>query len=423
MNFSEYLDAEWVPALGCTEPASIGLAAATASAQASGSIRVVKVRCNPRIYKNCYAVGIPYSRGKIGGHWAAALGALAADPSVGLEVFRQNTPERIATAQVLMDEGSVTMDVDTTHQELWIDCHVEREKGSGRAVIAGDHTSVIRIQRNGKVLLGDDETTVNHSNHHIRRRIAGMKIEELFAFLRTMTDEDRERLEEGIALNMAIARHGEKLFPEDFAVRDVHDTIGRAARLASGGVYARMSGEDLSVMSLAGSGNKGITTTVPLVLWAEKMGASRRRMQESLALGALMTSATTHHLGTLSAMCGCANAAGIGLAAGRVYMEGGTEDAVSRAINNMVGNIAGIICDGAKIGCGMKALTAVDAATRSTELAMAGIGIPVTDGIVGSSPHESLANLGRIARGGMAVTDDEILDIMHSKNLSHTPDP
>jgi len=274
---------------------------------------------------------------------------------------------------------------------------------------------VIRIERNGEVILDRGGPEAGHQAPTVRQRTAELPVEEMLRIAGSITTADRERLEGGIALNLAIARHGETLFPERFALRGAGDTLGRAARMVCGGVYARMSGEDFTVMSLAGSGNKGITATVPLVLWAEHLGAQRERMHEALALAALMTSATTWRLGTLSAMCGCANAAGIGLAAGRVYLEEGDEHSLARAVNNMVGNVAGMICDGAKIGCGMKALTAVDAAARSAELALAGMGIPGSDGIVGATSRESLVNLGRIAQEGMAVTDDEILAIMRAK--------
>lgn len=415
MQFSEFLDAEWVPALGCTEPASMALAAATAAAQIGGTIRSVRVACDPRIYKNCYAVGIPFSGHKVGSLWAAALGSLAADPSVGLEVFRQNSPERLAAAEELIAAGAVTVDVDSSRQQLWIDCRVERAGGSGRAVIAGTHTAVVHIERNGREVHQRAPEDAASGTSGMRRRVAALPVAELIGMARSLTDDDRRRLEEGITLNLAIARHGETLFPEHFGRTGGDDILSRAARLVCGGVYARMSGEDFLVMSLAGSGNKGITTTVPLVLWAEHLDADRRRMLEALALAALMTSATTYRLGTLSAMCGCANAAGIGIAAGRVYLEGGDEERIALAVNNMVGNVAGMICDGAKIGCGMKAMTAVDAAARSAALALAGMGIPASDGIVGGTCDESLANLGRIAQEGMAGTDDEILTIMRAK--------
>jgi L-cysteine desulfidase len=139
------------------------------------------------------------------------------------------------------------------------------------------------------------------------------------------------------------------------------------------------------------------------------------RVLEALALSCLVTSATTHHLGTLSAVCGCSNAAGIGLAAGLVHLEGGGERALTLAINNMVGNVTGMICDGAKIGCALKTMTAVDAAFRAASLAMGGMGIPATDGIVGASDAASLENLGRIATAGMESADREILAIMQEK--------
>ncbi len=193
------------------------------------------------------------------------------------------------------------------------------------------------------------------------------------------------------------------------------DSVTRLSRLVCCGVYARMSGEDYTVMSLAGSGNKGITTSVPLSMWGEDNGHSQSRIDEALALALLVTSATTHNLGTLSAVCGCSNAAGIGLAAGLVYLEGGGEKEISLAMNNMVGNVTGMICDGAKIGCAMKTMTSVDAAFRSAALALSGIGIPETDGIIGKDGKQSLFNLGRVARHGMVATDAEILAIMQEK--------
>ena len=176
-----------------------------------------------------------------------------------------------------------------------------------------------------------------------------------------------------------------------------------------------MWGEDLLVMSLAGSGNKGIVCSVPIALWSRERGLDDRRASESMALACLVTSSTTHHLGTLSAVCGCSNAAGIGLAAGLALLDGGGADEISFAVSNMVGNVTGMICDGAKIGCALKTMTSVDAAFRSATLARNGIGIPVTDGIVGEGGMASLRNLGRLATRGMMSTDEEILCIMEEK--------
>jgi L-cysteine desulfidase len=176
-----------------------------------------------------------------------------------------------------------------------------------------------------------------------------------------------------------------------------------------------MSGEPLTVMSLAGSGNKGITVSVPLMLYGRELRLPADRVDEALALACLLTSATTWQLGTLSAVCGAAIAGGIGIAAGVTHMHGGSLNQIGLAIGTMVGNLAGMICDGAKIGCAMKTMTGVDAAFRAASLALLGMGIPVSDGIVGIDAEASLANLGRLAQHGMASVDTEILTIMQNK--------
>jgi L-cysteine desulfidase len=237
----------------------------------------------------------------------------------------------------------------------------------------------------------------------------------LMALARTADPEDRRSLREGAEQNLAMARHGMNLLPPGFASPKDQDTRARLSSLVSAGVFARMSGEPHTVMTLAGSGNKGITVAVPVLLWSREAGHPEERVLEALAFACLMTSAATHHLGTLSAVCGAANAAGIGVASALVLLGGGNPGQVGLAVNNMVGNVAGMICDGAKIGCAMKTMTCVDAAFRAADLALAGIGIPVTDGIVGPSGEASLANLGRLAQQGMAGTDAVILEIMQGK--------
>jgi len=214
---------------------------------------------------------------------------------------------------------------------------------------------------------------------------------------------------------LAMAEHCVGHLPADFVPAAGADPWLRIPRLVSAGVLGRMSGEPLTVMSLAGSGNKGITVSVAMALWGRQAGHPEARIEEALALACLLTTATTHRLGTLSAICGASNAAGIGIAVGLVHLGGGGLAQMDLAIHNMVGNLAGLICDGAKIGCAMKAMTGVEAAFRAATLALAGFGIPSTDGIVGVDGMASLNNLGRLAQRGMAGADTEILDIMQAK--------
>lgn len=415
-RFSDYLDAEWQPALGCTEPACIAWAASLAASQAAGEIRAVRLTCDPRIYKNCYAVGIPHSGHKVGILWALAIGGLLPDPSTSLECFTQIEPETLEGAARLIESGLLHVRVDPTHTELHVDCTVERAGGVGRAVIARDHTRLVRLEKDGVRQGGDEPGPGERApRRDMRQELARLSFEELLQLARSLDRADRERLREGAALNLAIASHGLTLFPERFVQMGEGETQTRISRLVCAGVYARMWGEDFRVMSLAGSGNKGIVCAVPMTLWGRELGAAEGRIDEALALACVVTSTTTHHLGTLSAVCGCSNAAGIGLAAGLVALEGGGPDEISLAINNMVGNVTGMVCDGAKIGCALKTMTSVDAAFRSASLALSGIGIPVSDGIVGGSGLVSLRNLGRLATRGMVSVDQEILAIMQEK--------
>jgi L-cysteine desulfidase len=417
MRFSDYLSEEWKPALGCTEPASIAYAASSAAAQAHGDIRAVHLLCDARIYKNCYAVGIPHSGHKTGLRWALAIGSLLPDPSAKLEVFKQVTPEVLAEAGRLIDSGAVTIEVEPRRAELLVDCRVVRAGGVGRAVIEREHTRLVRLERDGQVIeaTGGEAVDPATAPESVRAALASRSFEELLELARSATEEDRALLRHGAELNIAIARHGLTLFPRPFMDLIGVDPLTRLSRLVCAGVYARMSGEDFTVMSLAGSGNKGVVASVPLTLYGREIGAPQALIDTALGFTCLVTSSTTHHLGTLSAVCGCSNAAGIGLAGGLVLLQGGGPRELSLAINNMVGNVTGMICDGAKIGCALKTMTSVDAAFRAASLAMSGIGIPASDGIVGADARESLAHLERIATRGMTSMDGQILEIMQEK--------
>ena len=414
MNLTEYLSAEWRPALGCTEPAAVAYAACLAAGQGQGEPRMARLVLDSRTYKNCHAVGIPNSDHKTGVLWALALGAVLPDPSLGLQIFESITPEAMEKAARLLEAGAVHVEVDPSFTDLHIDCTVACADGVGRAVMAREHTRLVRLEADGIALPLDPASGLEAANP-VREQIGVMSVGELLALMGTISEADRGRLREGLALNLAMAEHCINHLPAGFVPGPEADPWLRIPRLVSAGVLGRMSGEPLTVMSLAGSGNKGITVSVAMGLWGRSAGHPEARIEEALALACLLTTATTHRLGTLSAICGASNAAGIGIAAGLVHLGGGGLAQIDLAIHNMVGNLAGLICDGAKIGCAMKAMTGVEAAFRAATLALAGFGIPATDGIVGIDGAASLANLGRLAQRGMIGVDAEILDIMQAK--------
>jgi L-cysteine desulfidase len=317
---------------------------------------------------------------------------------------------------------AVTVTVDPAQTGLYIDCRVRRAQGEGRAVLEREHTRLRRLEADGVLVGGDAATEGTLEPSSLRAEVAALSFAEMIAMAQGMEPQDRALLRQGAAMNAAMGQHGLSLLPPSFVQGAATDPLTRITRLVSAGVLARMSGEPLTVMSLAGSGNKGITVSIPLTLWGREQAHPQERVEEALGLACLVTSATTHHLGTLSAVCGCSNAAGIGIAAALVFLDGGGPGQVDLAVNNMVGNVAGMICDGAKMGCAMKTMTGVDAAFRSATLALAGIGIPASDGIVGVDGVASLAHLGRLAQRGMAEVDKEILAIMQGKLRPAAPE-
>jgi len=421
MLMSDYLAAEWRPALGCTEPASVAWAAALAASAAEGPIQGVRLICDPRIYKNCYAVGLPNSEGKTGILWALGIGASLDDSTQGLRSFEATTPETLKRARRLIEGQVLYVEVDAQQTELFIDVEVVREKGCGRARIQRDHSNLTRLEFNDQVRsLGNQprEAAVLQPGL-IRARLAEMGIPDTLALARSLTPEDRRMLREGALLNQEIARMGLNLLPEKVLHGHGAEAHGAALLHVQAGVAARMSGVSQTVMTLAGSGNKGITVSLPIWLWGKEDGYPEDQIDEALALACLITSATTHHLGTLSAACGSAIAAGAGIAAGLVLLEGGGAQEVGLAVSSVVGTLAGMLCDGAKVGCAMKTVIGVEAAFRAASYAMSGEGIPATNGIVGKDSETSLLYLGLVVTKGMANVDAEILEIMQKKLIGN----
>ena len=414
VDLSELLAEEWKPAMGCTEPAAVAWAAALAAEQGRGAILSVRLVCDPRTYKNCYAVGLPNAGGATGILWALALGAQL-PAGQGLSCFQAANPERVAAAGALLARQGVQVEVAAACEHLWVDVTVVREAGVGRAVLTHAHDQLVRLERDGALVGGAASAPGAGGPAPVRQAAAALTLAELMVLAADPGPEDRARLREGIELNLAIARHGLSMLPPGFIPPGGQDSRTRLSSLVSAGVYARMSGAPLPVMTLGGSGNKGIMVSVPVSLWGRETGHTQARIEEAMALACVMTAVATWHLGTLSAICGAANAAGIGVASALVLLGGGGAPQVGMAVANMVGNVAGMVCDGAKIGCAMKTMTGVDAAFRAASLALQGVGIPATDGIVGRDGEQSLANLGRLAQVGMAGVDTEILRIMQDK--------
>lgn len=422
----ELLQREVLPTTGCTEPGAVALAVAYASEALTGSVDTIAVTVNSNIYKNGVAVGIP-GTGETGLEIAAALGAIKQQPANQLSVLAEVTPHQLQQAQAMLAAHKVVITVDEEQQDLWIGAKVKGEAGWSRAVIADRHTNLVLIEKNGQAVYQSDAAVVtgDQDTRHVLRgsdvTIAGM-----IALAETMTIDELGFLLDGVDMNVHAAQLGigKKLgmgigaiFTEMIDAGLVSDDIVNSAKIMTAGAAdARMSGENVQVMSSAGSGNHGITAILPVYAVGRKLGVERERLAQAIAISHLITVYIKIHTGSLSALCGCAVAAATGATAAITWLMGGTSQAIGAAIKNVIANLTGMICDGGKVGCALKLSTAAATAVESSLLAQRNIVVPDTNGIIGNTVEETIKNLGRISNPGMLHTDKVITDVMLAKS-------
>lgn len=405
MKLLEILKKEVRPALGCTGPVSIAFAAAAAREAAGGSPRKAIVRMDKDTYKNSLRVGIP-GTDRMGIDISVALGAVAGNAKAGLEVLNAVTPEDEKRSVDFLKDVEVDIFWEYTGVGLRIEAVVETDKGVGKVVVAKTHTNVVYLEANGKVLLDERSALEGTSFDYSKDLILQYSFEELYRFAQTVPIEDIGFLEDGIAMNRKLAEEGladgvgagfgsayRELFKES--------VIFKIKSYTAAASDARMGGLGFPAMSCATSGNVGITGMLPLVVLAEEIGAEKEQLLRAIALSYLLTILMKSHIGRLSAICACALAAGIGVAAGASLLLGGDVASADRAVQNIAGSLTGIVCDGAKYGCALKLSAAAGMAVEAAMLASSGYVVPARDGIVGSGANESMAAIGRLAKEGM----------------------
>ncbi|MEW5773079.1 MAG: L-serine ammonia-lyase, iron-sulfur-dependent, subunit alpha [Thermodesulfobacteriota bacterium] len=428
----DILRMEVAPALGCTEPVAIALAAAAAaSLLPPGDIRSIEVWVDPNVYKNGLAVCIPGTPGLTGLDTAAALGALGGDPSLRLEVLEPVTPEVVQAAVRLKDRGLVRVHV-LDQSGLHVRAVVARGESEAEALITGTHDNLVSLSRDGRPapdspLLRGAGPGDKGGLAELERWLRGLSLSDLVDLARTADEEDLEFLQESVRYNLLLAEYGllhgpglgvgkamERLVRQRLIRKDM---ILAARMLTSAAADARMSGVKMAAMSSAGSGNHGLTAVLPI--WAVKdyVECAQREVLEAVCLSHLVTGYVKAHTGRLSALCGCSVAAGSGAAAGVTYLLGGGVAHMAGAMKNLIQDLAGVICDGAKLGCAMKLATAAGAAVQAALFALQGVVVGQDDGIIGATLEKTTENLGALSTQGMVETDRTILRILTEKRL------
>lgn len=405
------------PAVGCTEPGAAAYAAAVAAQTLGETPERLTVSVSRNILKNAMGVGIP-GTDMVGLPIAVALGALCGDAGAGLAVLHNITDEDVAQAQKLVDAQGVQVCLSDHPQKLYIDVLAEAGEHSARTVIAGTHTNIIRIEKDGQCISTGDGTEESGA----AGGGAELSLKEIDDFVRSVSSEKLSFLRECINMNSAISQEGLE-HPYGLGIgQSIYETLPEnnseenyALAVTCAAADARMGGCTLPVMSSCGSGNQGLTATLPVIAVARKRGLSEEDTFRALAYSLLVTIHVKQHLGKLSALCACSVGASIGTACALTYLDGGTLQQIGHCVDNVVADVSGVICDGAKAGCALKIATGVSSAFRGSMLAMKNRNASALDGIVGHDPEASVDNLGNLCNTGMLDTDRVILDMLVCK--------
>ena len=424
-ELSKMIKDDMKPALGVTEPGAIAFAVAKARSFTKGDIKKVNVAMNSGMYKNAFTCGIPNSN-EVGNIFAAALGVVAGNADKGLESLADVTPEDNVKAQEMIDQGKITVELSGITSRIFIEATVETEEDKAIVTIRDSHTNITKIIVNDKVELEteDEKKTEEDGGEEESHSIHKYTLQQLYDYVTTVDIEGIRFINEAYKVNLELFHEGLENPRTTFARqllainngKEVSDDEQKTASLmCNAAIEARVIGLDKPAMSITGSGAHGIIATMPLYAAYKVNGYTEEQLLRATALSYLVCMYIKEYSGRLSAFCGCAIAAGSGMACALVYLRGGTVEMMAHTLNNMASSITGMICDGGNQGCTMKGVAAVDAAYKSVEFAMNGIYISEVHGINGNTPEETMRNMGLIASPGMVGTEKTIVEIFEDK--------
>ncbi len=421
--FKEVIKNEVFPALGCTEPIAIAYAASIAAKEIQGGIKEINITVDPGVYKNGLAIIVPNTGGEKGNLIAGVLGALIKQPELKMEILKGTKEDMISRAKELIRAKKAKVTYDESKTELYIAVFIKTERGSARAVIENGHTNLVRLEKNDRPIFEKkrDETTFDSQEY--KPILKEMKISNLIDLAEHIDDEDYNYIQHGIDMNMKISEAGLKLKKVGYYLSDLVkkgyflDGIFSSSKILTASASdARMAGLNFPAMSSGGSGNQGIVAILVPYNVGKYFKIQYKKILQSIALSHLINSYIKCFTGDLSPLCGCSIAAGVGASVAIVYQQKGKDlEKITLAVNNLISDLGGMLCDGAKGGCALKVVSSTDSAIRSAYMALNNHGITELEGFVGKTAEETIYYLSRISKIGMANVDDTMLKIMMGK--------
>ncbi|MCI6522134.1 MAG: L-serine ammonia-lyase, iron-sulfur-dependent, subunit alpha [Parabacteroides sp.] len=413
---------EVIPAIGCTEPIAVALACAKAAEVLGDRPERVEVYLSANILKNAMGVGIP-GTGMVGLPIAIALGSLIGRSAYGLEVLKDLSPEGLAEGKAMVERKCITIALKEQVDKLYIEVVSHRGDDESRVVISHAHTHFCYIARNSEVLYNEELGVSDEES--VEEEDIALNFGLVYDFAMQMPLEEIRFILETARVNEAAAKASmeagcyghtvSQTFAGEFGKRFLGDSVyTHMLAMTAAACDARMDGAMIPVMSNSGSGNQGLSATLPVVSFAKDMQSSEEQLIRALMLSHLMVIYIKQSLGRLSALCGCVVAA-TGASCGITYLMGGSRQQLTYAIKNMIGNITGMICDGAKPSCALKVSSGVSTAMLSALMAMEHKVVTPVEGIIDEDVDRSIANLTSIGSKGMESTDRLVLDIMTAK--------
>ena len=420
----EVLKHEVYPALGCTEPIAVAYTASLAAKELEGELEEVTIIIDPGVFKNGMAVTVPNTNGERGNLIAGVLGAIIGKPESKMEILKHADQEMINQSKDFIEAGKAKIILDKSKTDLYIEAKIKTTHGSGVAIVENAHTNLVYLSANNRTILEKMTPEAGSSNQEYRSILKEMTILEMIDLVDALDDEDKAYIKTGIEMNMEISKVGQNLNKVGYYIYDLtnkgylHDDIFSSSKIMTASASdARMSGVSLPVMTSGNSGNQGIVAVLVPYNVGKYYQIEESKIIQSIALSHLVNSFVKCFIGDLSPLCGASISAGVGAAVAIVYQQCGSDNGkITFAVNTLISDLGGMLCDGAKAGCALKVATSTDSAIRAAYMAINNHGITDKEGFVGKSAEETIYHLSRISKIGMDKADETMLEIMMGKN-------